>query len=141
MPPTASLACAAPSLDAGKLKSYLDLAKASDPQTADAMGSLITMVEMHLDRPKASAKANAPASTPHPSGIGVIEPLPEEEVKRLWDVVPWEEELEMYGKIFDRISPETNKPLRDAAFHLLWYGRELFLDREPITQDRIKSRA
>lgn len=29
----------------------------------------------------------------------------------------------------------SNKPLRDADFHLLWFVKELNKDREPITND------
>jgi hypothetical protein len=135
----------APPLDADNVKSYRELAEGGDvsPQVADAMGVLIKMVETHLDRPapkaaKGKGKAAEPAGMPHPSGLGTIVDLPEEEVERLWDVVPWQEEVTMYGQVFDRIDPAKEKPLRDAAFHLLWFAQELTMDRAPITSDQVK---
>lgn len=133
----------APPLDDAKFESYRKLAKDADPQVADHMATLIKMVETYRGRPKAVAKAVAkaqsdPASgTPHPSGLGTMFHLPETEVKRLWDVVPWQEEIAAYSTVFDKISPEAQKELRDAAFHLLWFAQELTLDREPITNDRL----
>lgn len=71
------------------------------------------------------------------NGVGVVVPLEEEEIKRIWDHVPWKEELDMYSAVFEEIPPGTNRDLRNAAFHLLWYGRELELDREPMTTDKL----
>ncbi len=74
---------------------------------------------------------------PHPCGRGTIIPLEDAEIQRIWDVVPWAEELDLYGRLFDRIDPVATRDLRKAAFHLLWYGRELCADREPITSDKL----
>jgi len=62
-----------------------------------------------------------------------------EHVKALWDVTPWMRELDLLSNIagsgvFDRLKG----PIRDAAFHLLWHAKEITLDREPITQDKLK---
>jgi hypothetical protein len=75
--------------------------------------------------------------TPHPSGRGVIVPLEDAEIQRIWDVVPWMEELKMYGQLFEKISATEQRDLRNAAFHLLWFGKELCSDREPITNDKL----
>jgi hypothetical protein len=123
----------APPLDAKGLAAYRKLADDADPQVSAAMKGLADMVDLHRKGPDGGAQ-KATKGTPHGSGRGMVVPLPEEEVKRIWDAVPWQEELDMYATIFDRIS---DKPLRDAAFHLLWYGRELFLDRVPLTADQI----
>jgi hypothetical protein len=43
-------------------------------------------------------------------------------------------ELEAIGRVFDRLS---DVPMRNAAFHLLWFCIELSADCEPITTDRL----
>jgi hypothetical protein len=69
----------------------------------------------------------------HQSGVGKIIPLEKEEIERIWDVVPWPKECDVIGECFDKLTGE----LRNAAFHLLWYARELAIDREPITNDKL----
>jgi hypothetical protein len=122
----------APPLDAEKLATYRALAAAADPQTREALESLAKMVETFHETPRSQERGTA-----HPSGRGVVVPLEEAEVKRIWDVVPWKEELDMYGQLFDRLDPAGQKALRDAAFHLLWFGYELTMDREPLTADQL----
>lgn len=122
----------APPLDAAKLAEYKALAAAAEEKVREGMTALIKMVETFRETP-----ASTQTGKPHPSGRGLVVPLDEAEVKRIWDVVPWQEELDLYAGWFDKIDPVKLKPLRDAAFHLLWYGRELFLDREPMTADRL----
>jgi len=126
----------APPLDENRLAAYRELAEKADAPVADAMNVLLKMVDAYHERPATKKGKAAAAGTPHPSGMGLVVQLPPEEVERIWDAVPWDHELEMYGKLFDGIDP-ANKALRDAAFHLQWYGRELFLDREPLTADRL----
>ena len=63
-------------------------------------------------------------------------PLEEAEVERIFDVVPWDHELDAIQSLFDGIPPEK-RDLRNAAFHLLWFGKELVKDREPMTIDTI----
>jgi hypothetical protein len=120
----------APPLDAAKITEYRKLAEGAPDQVKEGMTTLLAMADSYAKGPAAKA-AGTKAGTAHASGMGNVVPLEDAEVKRLWDVVPWNEELEMYGKIFERIDPSSSKKLRDAAFHLLWLGRELFLDREP----------
>lgn len=120
----------APPLDAAKVAAYRKLADAAPEQVKGAMTALLDMADAYLGGPAAKA-AGKSRGTPHPSGAGMVVPLEDDEVKRLWDVVPWDEELTMYAGVFDRIDPASEKDLRNAAFHLLWLGRELFLDREP----------
>lgn len=119
----------APPLDITKLEEYKVLADTADPQIKEAMTTLIVMLEKFWETPE-----SVEPGVPHPSGRGTIIPLEKAEVERMWDYVPWKEELDMMGGIFDKIDTGT---LRNAAFHLLWYGRELCLDREPITNDRL----
>lgn len=127
----------APPLDPEKLKSYREAAKDAPPQVAEAMETLARMADAYHARPRPRAGVKAPAGVPHPSGAGVVRALPKEEVDRLFDAVPWREELDMYAKLFDAIDPAGRKGLRDAAFHLLWLGYELVRDREPIFSDRL----
>lgn len=65
-----------------------------------------------------------------------VTPLEEEHVKSLWDLVPWGYELDAMQRLFDDI-PAEEKRLRDAAFHLLWHVKEMNLDREPSTIDKL----
>lgn len=120
----------APPLDADKLAAYRQAAETADAPTKDAMLALVNMVECFQQ----TAPSRQPG-TPHPSGRGVIVPLEADEVARIWDLVPWDHELDAMAGLFDRL--DGNSPLRTPAFHLLWYARELAKDREPITCDRI----
>jgi len=122
----------APSLDADKLVVYKTLAAAASPKIAEAMGKLISMIEEFRKTPD-----SANPGKPHPSGRGVIVPLENAEIVRMDAHVPWDDELNLWATWFEGISPTDAKPLRDAAFHLLWFGRELFLDREPMTTDKL----
>lgn len=122
----------APPITADKLASYKTLAASADTRTQDYMNQLITMLEKFNETPKSTLAASA-----HPSGRGQIIPLADEEIQRIWNEVPWKEELDVMGNWFDKLDASSQKDLRNAAFHLLWYGRELCLDREPITNDTL----
>lgn len=65
-----------------------------------------------------------------------VVPLEEKHVEELFALVPWDYEIDAMQKLFDEI-PTEQKDLRDMAFHLLWHARELCLDREPLTQDKL----
>lgn len=65
-----------------------------------------------------------------------VVPLEEKHIKELWELVPWDYELNAMQSLFDGI-PSEQKELRDMAFHILWHARELCLDREPLTQDKL----
>lgn len=71
----------------------------------------------------------------HPSGRGLIIDLEKNIADSLFDVIPWMEELDIIGNVFDKIT--DNKELRNAAFHMLWHCKELCLDREPMTSDKL----
>lgn len=122
----------APPLDAAKIASYRALAATAEPEVSEIMLNLCDMVETFQRTPR--SKQNG---SPHASGVGTIIPLEQAEIKRIDSVVPWMRECDMYGEVFDGIDNETQKPLRDAAFHLLWFAKELTLDREPITADQL----
>src|SRR5262245_47110881 len=77
----------APPLDAAKLASYRTLAAGAPPAVKEAMENLCAMVETFQRTPRSRL-----TGSPHPSGRGVIVPLEGEEIRRIWDVVPWEHE-------------------------------------------------
>ncbi len=151
----------APPLDDAKLDEYEQLASAAPVQISEIMLLLIKMLREFFKTP--ASKENG---RPHPSGRrgAFIVPLEEDEKARMFDLIPWTQELDMYGQLFESlptgakegatiqaidpagfeykkpelvIENESAKALRDACFHLLWFARELDLDREPITSDQL----
>lgn len=95
----------------------------------DAMQRLLACCEAWWELPDSRGTQN----WAHPSGRGTVIELQSEHQAALWDVIPWREELDHFAKLFDGIDPVKEKPLRDAAHHLLWHARELEMDREPLT--------
>lgn len=129
----------APPLPDAKLTEYEALANNAPGQIKDEMLKLVKMLRVFRETPDSKKPGK-----PHATGIAMVVPLEEEEVKRIWDYVPWGDEsddhineCDQIGKLFDKIDPVANKDLRNAAFHLLWFARELAQDREPITNDRL----
>lgn len=130
----------APTLTTEKVAKYRELATQASPEVAEVMVKLCDMVE-HFNITPASTQA----STPHPIGAfrdrngkhrsPMITPLSQEEIQRIDEKVPWNHEIEMYKLLFDSIPNDSQKEIRDAAHHLLWYAVELEMDREPITMD------
>lgn len=74
------------------------------------------------------------AGSPHPSGRGTMVPLDKPVAESLWDAIPWTADLNTMQAELDALPAG---PLRNAAFHLLWFVKELDLDREPITADKL----
>lgn len=119
----------APTIDEQKLAEYRTIASAvEDRQAAQYMTDLCDMVELFKQTPDSTE-----SGVPHPV-IGVIVPLAQEEIDRIWDAVPWPQECDVIGEVFETL---TDPAQRNAAFHLLWYARELSVDREPLTKERI----
>lgn len=121
----------APPLDAAGVAAYRALAASAGGYVGEAMSALCDMVEVFRQTPDSPLEG-----VPHRSGVGLVVPLEAAEVARIWDVVPYAEEIEAYRKAFDTI-PTEQKALRDAAHHLLWYAIELEKDRQPLTCDKI----
>ena len=141
--PTRGPACFAPPLDDAKIEQYQRLADGiSAGPICDAFCSLLEMVVKFRETPE-SKLPGVPLQTEYTrspfkgKAPPKIVPLEQAEVERIWDYVPWPHELNAIGQLFDTIPNESQKELRDAAFHLLWFGRELCLDREPMTNDKI----
>lgn len=143
--PTATalpVACFAPPLTDTKLARYRELAAAlpkTDP-VGDALRSLLACVGLWWELPESDRPA-AKWSITHkgkPATFAVT-PLSADLVEQLWAVTPWMHELNVLSTsagdgLFDAIPPGD---LRDAAFTLLWYAKEISLDREPVTLDRL----
>lgn len=160
MPPvhtnTLPVACFAPPLTDERIAAYAAIAEAAPGPIRDAMRECLAAVrawwelpestgtdvsKWELNRPPANLDGEkwerAERSLAHKPKEFKVVPLEEGHVKALWDLVPWRYEVEAMQRLFDEIDPDTNKPLRDAAFHLLWFVAELERDREPLTQDKL----
>lgn len=125
----------APPITDDKLKEYEQLAKErKGTPVGDAMESLCLMVREFQKTGKSKLKG-----MPHPSGRGTITKLEPDEIKRIDPVVPWSHECEAMQRLFDDLPSRTqdDKQARNAAFHLLWYAKELTADREPLTNDQL----
>jgi len=135
------VACLAPPLTDEKLATYKAMADGcDDAEVKDAMQTLLACVEKWWELPE--SKRRGSVYTVKHKGKDAefpVVPMEAEHVKALWDVTPWMRELDLLSNIagsgvFDRLKG----PIRDAAFHLLWHAKEITLDREPITQDKLK---
>lgn len=123
----------APPLNAAKLAEYRALAESASPEVKDAMLGLCKMMAAWHQQP-----VSALPGKPHPAtaraNIVLLEPPT---IKELWEHVPWPKECNYMAELFEEIPNDTQKPLRDAAFHLLWFAKELSIDREPLTADKL----
>ena len=121
----------APPLAPTKLQTYEVLAATAPARTRDYMGQLIKMLRVFWETPQSKRAAVANGHRTH-----AVVPLEEEEVKRIWDYVPWSPEIDMMSAAIDEeVPPSGDVALRNAAYHLIWYARELVCDREPVTND------
>lgn len=132
----------APPLTAEQLDHYESLSHSAPDNVGDGMRRLVSMLRMFWETPESTAKPRL-----HPVGVGYIVDLEDSEIERIWDVVPWlnaeqrekngkigDDDCDQYSRLFDVLQPGE---LRNAAFHLLWYARELANDREPMTNDKL----
>ncbi len=134
-------ACFAPPLTEGKLASYRKLIESIGPdqrELKDVLQQLLHCVEVWWELPESKRADVRNWNLRHKGkAIQIAErPLEQEHVEKLWDVTPWMRELDTLSTpeangILDSLTGE----LRNAAFHLLWFCKELTLDREPLTQD------
>ena len=134
-------ACFAPPITADLLDRYAELAAAAPPAVRDAMNELAAMVRLFLETPRSTRPGKVLPMMAMKNGVLITTatavPLEDAEVDRMWEAVPWDHQLNAMGVLFDSIDNATKRELRDAAVHLLWYGRELVRDREPMTNDRL----
>lgn len=131
------VACFAPDLTEEKLESYEEIVDSyREGPVKDACSELLKMVYKWWDMPESE---ETPKTRPilH-KGVNTefsIIPFSNEQVDNLWDYVPWRHELDGMKTLFDSIPPDER--IRDVAFHLLWFGYELTVDREPLTQSKL----
>jgi hypothetical protein len=123
----------APPLSDETIVHYKSIALGASPEVREAMQVLLNCVERWWALPESGPEG----SRPHPSGRGTIVPLDDPIAAELEPHIPWKHELEMYQKLFDGIDPVSQRDLRNAAFHVLWHAKELELDREPLTADKL----
>lgn len=119
----------APPLTDELLSKYTQLAAGAPPEVKDAMQMLLSCVYKWWNLPESKGEG-----ADHPSGKGKVVPLDSEISNVLQEHIPWLYQMEPLDRLFGAI---TDKPLRDAAHHLLWHVKELEMDREPITTDKL----
>lgn len=91
-------------ITADKLARYKELASGAPEKVRYWMNQMIKMVEVFQQTPDSKL-----ASTPHPVGMGFIQPLEDEEVRRIWDYVPWQEELELISATMNTIKQDKQQ--------------------------------
>ncbi len=124
----------APPITDEKLESYRDLIESkANGAIKDACIMLLACVEKWWELPEAAGTKQ----WAHASGTGQIVKLQNDHTKILFDSIPWDHELDAIQSLLDKIDPTAERDLRNAAFHLLWFVKELSLDREPLTNDKL----
>lgn len=129
-----SAASFAPALAGTDLVSLHKAADEAGGMSKEYMHKLADMVELFMGTPESTIPA-----VQHRNTLFSFIPLEEDEKIRIWEAVPWPHELDMMSAVFHKELPSKEKDaLRKAAYHLIWYGRELNKDREPVTVDMRK---
>lgn len=136
------VACFAPPLTDDLIAAYEKVANSlpdARGDVRDAMRECLAAVTLWWELPESKGSAKDQSIELRHRGqetlVKVVSLTPDL-VQRLWDAVPWGYELDAMQALFDRI-PAGERELRDAAFHLLWHARELCLDREPLTREKL----
>ncbi len=143
---TIPVACFAPSLTDEILVNYETLINGMSEEYAEAkdvLRQLLTCVKVWWDLPVSTKQGIGWKifDTSKQAVVIVQEiPLEDQHVKDLWEVTPWMRELVSLSTpqedgLFDRL-PKGD--LYNMARHLLWYCKEITLDREPMTSDVLK---
>lgn len=137
------VACLAPSLSDEKLATYRTLIDTiGNPEIKEAATTCLTAVAKWWELPESTSRPSAVVEVAHRTSptekrtaheIPVVD-LEHQHVQALWEFVPWLSECERMKELFDVLTGDV----RDMCFHLLWFCIELTLDREPITQDKIR---
>ena len=153
----------APPITPELLDEYRERASKASSEVRDVMEKLCDMVEAYLDRP--SSKKNGTPHPLGIKGLSIVA-LEEDTIEELDPLVPYPYECDAYQGLFESlpigvrtterfeesdefadgqvrlkqvsaVDDVDAKELRDAAFHLLWYAKELTLDRVPATTDTL----
>ena len=138
------VACFAPALTDAALAKYEALINGlgSDMgEVKDAMQTCLKCVKAWWDLPESKRGDKERFIVKHKDKeIEVaVTPLEKAHVSELDSVTPWMRELDTLSNktdtgVFDSLPAGE---LRNAAFHLLWHCKEITLDREPMTLDKL----
>lgn len=137
------VACFAPPLSDESLARYRELASAQPAgELKDALDRLLACVSAWWELPESQPDHDHPRLAIRHRGKDVsvpLTPLEDRHVAALDAVTPWPRELDYLSNpedsgLLDGLPPGE---LRDAAFHLLWHVKEIALDREPVTHDKL----
>lgn len=135
------VACFAPALTDAALSKYESVVgSVQDQRLRDALSVCLECVKAWWAIPESKRRDGRRFMIVHKGNLVSYSevPLEEEQVKSLWSSTPWMDELLLIQSLFDDI-PLSNKEIRDCAFHLLWHCKEISLDREPMTVDKLGS--
>jgi hypothetical protein len=129
--------CFAPPMTDEKLDRYEELADSEGGETGAVMRELLACVRAWWKLPE-SRRTDGRRLRLQDAEV-VETPLEPDHVKELDPVTPWMRELntlstEKNDGPLDSLPPGE---VRDAAFHLLWYAKEITQDREPLTRDKL----
>jgi hypothetical protein len=130
MQPTAGPRCFAPPLTEEALGRYRKLI--DDVRAKTELRATLEAVYACCE-----AWCRAPQARPMRTRKGVkpaVVPLTPEVKEALRDKLPTPQDLQKCSEVFEAIDASADKPLRDAAFHLLWHATELRCGREPMTR-------
>lgn len=141
--PKIPVACFAPPLTDELLAAYRAIiTHVANGEIRDAMDACLKCVEAWWALPESTRQDVERWATLHKGAekTYTVTPLEEAHIASLFDVTPWMRELDTLSNsagtgLFDGIPAGD---VRNAAFHLLWYAKEITLDREPVTQDCLK---
>jgi hypothetical protein len=141
MPNSIPRACYAPPINDTKLADYTALIAAMPASPVkDSLQKLLACVKAWFALPDSTRTDGATIDHIHNGQPITVKEVPftQELIDQLWDVTPWMHELAGLSTttddgLFDLLSG----PVRDCAFHLLWHVKEITLDREPITLDKL----
>lgn len=135
------VACFAPPLTDALLARYKAVVEHSpmSAEVRDAMASCLRCVEAWWELPESGRRGDLWKTVHRGKEVEFeVKPLEKEHVAALDAVTPWPRELDTLSTpkadgLFDSLEGEV----RDVAFHLLWHAKEIALDREPVTQDKL----
>jgi hypothetical protein len=134
------VACFAPPFSDDLLKTYEKLiTDVKESELKDYLKSLYKCVNHWWGLPDSKETPVKKWAFKRSNGTDVIgheQPLDTKIKEDLYEVTPWMRELLAMESIIGSI-PNADKTLRDCAFHLLWACKELTLDREPMTIERL----
>lgn len=134
-------ACLAPALDDATLERYAAIV--ADLETGELkseMESVLACVRAWWEIPESKRRDVETIRVWNPAakawGTVDLQPLEAKHVAELWEVTPWMRELESIGVNLIDALPQGDT--RNALTHLLWFAKEITLDREPATADKLK---